>query len=142
MVSGTTGALAETTTGTGTSGECWAPDTNPHPLEVSWLQVGDGTTQEHLDFLMNDRRRLYSRYDGVKLPADLGDGMAVRLTNTVLADQPYRVSAKFRCGGKDRLVDIYLARVAAGRDGIKDLTALMRIAQKRYGGVYRCTPGE
>ncbi len=67
--------------------------------------------------------------------------MAAYLTNGLLADQPYRVSAKFRCGGKERLLDIYLSQVAKGRDGIKDLTDLMRIAQRRYGEVYDCVPG-
>ncbi|WP_345558814.1 hypothetical protein [Nonomuraea rosea] len=39
------------------------------------------------------------------------------------------------------MIDIYLAQVAKGRDAIKDLIALMRIAQKRYGDLYDCTPG-
>lgn len=90
---------------------------------------------------MEDRRRLYSRHGGVALPAELGDGLAAYLPNTPFADQPYRVSAKFPCGDQDRMIDIYLARVAKGRDAIKDLIALMRIAQKRYGELYDCTPG-
>ncbi|MFG1702458.1 hypothetical protein ACFLIM_04630 [Nonomuraea sp. M3C6] len=65
--------------------------------------------------------------------------MAAYLPNTPFADQPYQVSAKFRCGGKERLIDIYLAQIAKGRDAMKDLIALMRIAQKRYGEVYNCT---
>ncbi|MFI7151163.1 hypothetical protein ACIBO2_40115 [Nonomuraea sp. NPDC050022] len=51
------------------------------------------------------------------------------------------MSAKFSCDGKDRLIDIGLAQVAKGRDAIKDLTELMRIAQTRYGHLYNCTPG-
>ncbi|SEL70321.1 hypothetical protein [Nonomuraea pusilla] len=39
------------------------------------------------------------------------------------------------------MIDIYLAQVARGREGIKDLTELMRIAQKRYGLLHHCTPG-
>jgi hypothetical protein len=141
LASGATGALVEKTTGSEESGECWAPDTNPRPLEVGWLQVGNGTSQEHLDFVMDDRRQLYSRHDGVTLPTDLGDGLAAYLPSTPFADQPYRVSAKFRCDRKDRVIDIFLAQVAKGRDAIKDMTELMRIAQKRYGEVYNCTPG-
>lgn len=132
--------LTERTTGSEGSGECRATDTTPPPLEVGWLQVGGGTSQESLDFAMDDRHRLYSRHGGVVLPPDLGDGLAVHLTNSPLAGQPYRVSAKFRCGGRDRMIDIYLAQVAEGRDGINDLIELMRIAQKRYGQIYNCTP--
>ncbi|MER6944939.1 hypothetical protein ABT294_13025 [Nonomuraea sp. NPDC000554] len=142
LVSGATGSLVEKTTGNESSGECRAPDTPPHPLEVDWLRVGDGTSQEHLDFVMDDRRQVYSRHDGVTLPTDLGDGLAAYLPNTPFADQPYRVSAKFRCGSKDRMIDIYLAQVAKGRDAIKDMIELMRIAQKRYGELYGCTPGK
>ncbi|MEV6149705.1 hypothetical protein AB0L53_05125 [Nonomuraea sp. NPDC052129] len=94
-----------------------------------------------MDFVMDDRRQVYTRYGGVALPTDLGDGLAAYLPNTSFADQPYRVSAKFRCGGKERMIDIYLAQVAKGRDAIKDMTELMRIAQKRYGHLYNCTPG-
>ncbi|WP_281284135.1 hypothetical protein [Nonomuraea deserti] len=36
------------------------------------------------------------------------------------------------------MIDIYLAEVARGRDGIKDLIELMRIAQQRYSKVYGC----
>jgi hypothetical protein len=67
--------------------------------------------------------------------------MAARLANSPLAEQPYRVSAKFRCGGRDRMIDIYLVQVAKGRDAIKDMIELMRIAQKRYGEIYDCIPG-
>ncbi|MEQ4724952.1 hypothetical protein [Nonomuraea sp. B19D2] len=59
----------------------------------------------------------------------------------LLAEQPYRASAKFRCGGKDGMIDIYLSRIAKGRDAMSDLIELMRIAQKRYGRLYGCTPG-
>ncbi|WP_336204714.1 hypothetical protein [Nonomuraea sp. LPB2021202275-12-8] len=141
LASGVKAPLSEKTAGNEESGECWSPDTKPHPLEVGWLQVGGGTSQEHMDFLLDDRRSLYTRHGGVTLPTDLGAGMAAYLTNGLLADQPYRVSAKFRCGGKERLLDIYLSQVAKGRDGIKDLTDLMRIAQRRYGEVYDCVPG-
>jgi hypothetical protein len=67
--------------------------------------------------------------------------MAAYLTNGLLATQPYRVSANFRCDSKERMLDIYLAQVAKGRDALKDLIDLMRIAQKRYGELHNCTPG-
>ncbi|MFD1546599.1 hypothetical protein [Nonomuraea guangzhouensis] len=142
LVSDATGSLVEKTDGSESSGECWAPDTTPRSLEVGWLQVSDGTNQEHLNFVMNGRRQVYSEHGGVTLPTDLGDGLAAYLPNTPFADQPYRVSAKFLCGGKARMIDIFLAKVAKGRDAIKDMTELMRIAQKRYGHLYNCTPGK
>ncbi|MFC4005722.1 hypothetical protein ACFOY2_00710 [Nonomuraea purpurea] len=141
LVSGATGVLPEKTTGSENNGECWTTDAAHRPLEVGWLQVGGKTNQEHLDFLMGSRRNMYTRHGGVKLPVDLGDGMAAYLTNSPSTDQPYRVSATFLCDRKHRMIDIYLAQVAKGRDAIKDMTELMRIAQKRYGEVYNCTPG-
>ncbi|QFY07255.1 hypothetical protein GBF35_11645 [Nonomuraea phyllanthi] len=121
------------------SGDCFAPDATPPALEVGWLRVGAGTSQEHMDLLMDSRRDLYTRHDGVPLPADLGEGMAAHVTNSPLDSQPYRVSAKFQCGSKDRMIDIYLPQVAKGRDAIKDMIELMRIAQKRYSKLYNCT---
>ncbi|MEU6712457.1 hypothetical protein ABZ897_13335 [Nonomuraea sp. NPDC046802] len=138
LVSGVSGSLVEKTNGNERNGDCAVPETTPQSLGVWWMQEGSGMPQGHLDFLMNGRRNIYTRHGGVMLPADLGDGMAAHVTNN---DQPYRVSAKFGCGGKDRLIDIYLAQVAKGRDAIKDMTELMRIAQKRYGKLYNCTPG-
>ncbi|WP_185071948.1 hypothetical protein [Nonomuraea jabiensis] len=108
---------------------------------MNWLQADGETGQEHLRFLMTDRRSVYTRHSGVELPTELGEGMAAYVTNSPLADQPYRVSAKFGCGDEDRMIDIYLAQVAKGRDAFKDMTELMRIAQKRYGKLYNCTPG-
>ncbi|TMR99045.1 hypothetical protein [Nonomuraea basaltis] len=141
LVSGVTGPLAEKTDGSRQDGDCWAPDTTPRPLEVRWMQEGEGMPREQLDFVLDDRRKVYSQHGGVTLPADLGDGLAAYLPNSAFADQPYRVAAKFRCDGKEQLITIYLARFAKGRDAIKDLIELMRIAQKRYGEVYDCTPG-
>jgi hypothetical protein len=141
LVSGIGGALAEKTDGSQKDGDCWAPDTTPRPLEVRWMQEGDGMPREQLNFVLDDRRQVYRRHGGTDLPADLGDGLAAYLPDTPFADQPYRVVAKFGCGGKQQLLTIYLTQVAKGRDAIKDLIALMRIAQKRYGDLYDCTPG-
>ncbi|MEV4834954.1 hypothetical protein AB0K05_10550 [Nonomuraea sp. NPDC049486] len=105
---------------------------------MNWLQVGGGANQEHLNFLLNGRRNIYTRHGGIILPADLGDGMAAHLTDSLLAEQPYRVSAKFTCGDKERMIDIYLTQVTKGRDAMKDLTDLMRIAQNRYAEIHNC----
>ncbi|MEO3802624.1 hypothetical protein [Nonomuraea sp. B1E8] len=132
------GPLAEKMDGGQQDGDCWAPDVTPRPLEVRWMQESEGIHREQLDFVLDDRRQVYSRHGGVTLPPDLGDGLAAYLPDTPFADQPYRVVAKFRCDGKAQLMTIYLAQVAKGRDGIKDLIELMRIAQQRYSKVYGC----
>jgi hypothetical protein len=105
------------------------------------MQEGNGMPREQLDFVLNDRRQVYSRHGGVKLPTDLGDGLAAYLPDAPFADQPYRIVAKFRCDRREHLITIYLAQIVKGRDAIKDMTELMRIAQKRYGHLYNCTPG-
>ncbi|MDR8410382.1 hypothetical protein MTP10_16760 [Nonomuraea sp. 3-1Str] len=141
LVSGVTGSLAEKTDGNERNGDCRAPDTVPRSLEVWWMQEGRGMPRDHLDLLIEDRRKVYTGHGGVALPAELGDGMAAYLPDPPVGDPPYQVSAKFRCGGEDRLIDILLPQVAKGRDAIKDMTELMRIAQKRYGVLHHCTPG-
>ncbi|GAA3214265.1 hypothetical protein [Nonomuraea helvata] len=142
-ISGITAPLVERINGTENNGDCRAPDASTPRLGVWWAREGSGMPREHMDFLMHeDRRPLYSRYGGISLPPDLGDGMAAYVRSAPFADQPYRVSALFRCGAKERMIDIYLPQVAKGRDAIKDMIELMRIAQKRYGELYNCTPGK
>ncbi|MGW0806714.1 hypothetical protein [Nonomuraea sp. NPDC002799] len=141
LVSGVTGPLIEKTDGSQTDGDCWAPDIVPRPLEVRWMQEGDGMSRKHLDFVLNDRRQVYSSHGGVMVPTDLGDGLAAYLPDSPFANQPYRIVAKFSCDGREQLITIYLTQVTEGRDAIEDMIELMRIAQKRYGEVYDCTPG-
>lgn len=137
LVSDATGPLPERTDGNERDGNCRAADTSAQALDVWWMQEG-GMPEGHLDFLMNDRRKVFSRHGGIVLPADLGDGMAAYVSDPPVGDQPYQVSAKFRCGDMDRLIDISLPRISKGRDAMKDLTDLMRIAQKRYAQLHNC----
>jgi hypothetical protein len=137
LVSGVTGPLPEKTSGNERNGNCQTPDPTAEALEVWWMQEG-GMPEGQLDFILKDRKKLYSRHGGVELPADLGEGMAAYVANPPVGDQPYRVSAMFRCGDMDRLLDISLPQIAKGRDAIKDLTELMRIAQKRYAQLHDC----
>ncbi|MFI6709338.1 hypothetical protein ACIBF7_23080 [Nonomuraea sp. NPDC050478] len=130
--------LVERTSGNERNGNCRAPDSDAQALDVWWMKEGPGMPSEHLDFLMNDRRKVYSRYGGVALSTDLGDGMAAYMPDPPINDQPYRVSAKFRCGDKQRLIDISLPKITKGRDAMKDLTDLMRIAQNRYAEIHNC----
>lgn len=102
------------------------------------MQEGSEMSKKHLEFLIKGRRNVYTRHGGVTLPTDLGNGMAAYLGEGLLAQQPYQVSAQFTCGDKARLIDIYLTQVAKGRDAMKDLTDLMRIAQHRYADLHNC----
>ncbi|WP_327102494.1 hypothetical protein [Nonomuraea glycinis] len=142
LVSGVTEPLVEKTDGDEKVGSCKAPGTSPRHLTVWWMQEGPGMPLRHLESLLDGRRNIYTSHGGVDLPTELGDGMAAYLTNGLLATEPYQVSAKFRCDSKERMIDIHLTQVAKGRDAFKDLTELMRIAQKRYGEVYDCAPGK
>jgi hypothetical protein len=138
LVSDATEPRPERTDGNERNGSCRAPDAATQALEVWWMQER-GMPSGHLDFLMDDRRKVYTRHGGVELPAELGDGMAAYLPNPPVNDQPYQASAKFRCGAMDRLIDISLPQISKGRDAMKDLTDLMRIAQKRYSQIHDCT---
>jgi hypothetical protein len=76
----------------------------------------------------------------VRLPNELGYGFTVYAPGYV-DDRPYIVSAAFRCGNQQPSIGIDMATVSRGRDYVADLTELMRIAQKRFGVVHKCTPG-
>ncbi|MGV9595105.1 hypothetical protein ACWDR1_00405 [Streptosporangium sandarakinum] len=141
LVSGVTKSFEERATGTGDNGNCQVPAVEPGLLEVVWIQETSGSSREYLDDLMDDRRKVFTRHGAMKLSSDLGEGYAVYFPEGPFSDRPYQVTARFPCGGKGRIVDLALAKVAKGRDGIKDMVELMRIAQKRYGLLHRCTPG-
>ncbi|MEU8038032.1 hypothetical protein [Streptosporangium sp. NPDC049078] len=136
MVTGLTGPLAELTDGTDEDGACRTPDIYPNPLGIGWALKGD------FDYILDDKRKAYTEHGAVTLPADLGEGLSVYLPNGPYTGQPYEVVAKFRCGGKERLLTMFFAAFAKGRDGIRDMIDLMRIAQKRYGHLYKCALGE
>ncbi|NUW37571.1 hypothetical protein HTZ77_40145 [Nonomuraea sp. SMC257] len=141
LASGVTGPLTERAGGTKTDGECRTPDADPNPLSVAWSQELGGRTEKDLDYILNDKQKVFGRHGGIALPVDLGEGMAVHLPYGLFTGQPYEVVAKFPCGGKKRLLSLSFAQFAKGRDAIKDMTELMRIAQKRYGALHHCTPG-
>jgi hypothetical protein len=135
---GLTKPVTEKVTGTDQNGDCRAFQGASPYLEVAWMQEGPGMPSDHLNLLADDRLNVYTSHGGTALPSELGDGMAAYIPDSALDEQPYRASAKFVCGDKNRLIDIYLAQVSKGRDAIKDLTDLMRIAQKRYAQLHDC----
>ncbi|SFK40980.1 hypothetical protein SAMN05216275_12491 [Streptosporangium canum] len=142
LVSGVKGSLSEQTNGNETNGDCGTPGAIPKSLSVAWMQEAPQSTREYLGEVMDDRRKVFTRHGAATLPADLGEGLAVHLAYAGVDEQPYQVVARFNCGGKQRIITLYLAQIAKGRDGIRDTIELMRIAQKRYGQLYACTPGK
>ncbi|MGW3362248.1 hypothetical protein ACWDOR_04825 [Streptosporangium canum] len=142
LVSGTNGPPGEKISGDEANGNCWTSNIAPKLLEVVWMQETPESTRGYLDEVMEDRRRVFTRHGAAVLPSDLGEGFAVYFPEGPFSDQPYQVTARFSCGGKGRIIDLNVAQVAKGRDGIRDMIELMRIAQKRYGQLYKCTPGE
>ncbi|WP_344458422.1 hypothetical protein [Actinocorallia aurantiaca] len=56
-------------------------------------------------------------------------------------DRPYYAISTFRCGQHEPWLRIDISKVQDGRDYQEDLTALMRIAEKRFGVLHECEPG-
>ncbi|MEV4108630.1 hypothetical protein [Nonomuraea sp. NPDC049695] len=142
LVSGVTGTLTERAGGTKADGECRTPDADPNPLGVAWSQEHGKRTEEDLDYVLDDKQKVFRRHGGTTLPTDLGEGMAVQLPYGLFTGQPYEVVAKFSCGAKKRMLSLSFAQFVKERDAITDMIELMRIAQKRYGELYNCTPGK
>jgi hypothetical protein len=72
------------------------------------------------------------------LPAQLGTGFIVySLSESRL---PYFTASTFGCGARDPWIEIFVRGFSQGRDTTKDLTDLMRFAQRRFGALHHCTP--
>jgi len=106
-------------------------------MYVAWQQERDGWTKEDIDFALKGKKNVYARAGGRALPLELGDGMAARISSG-LPGQPYEITAKFRCGKKDRLLTFSFGEFVAGRDAIQDMMEFMRVAQTRYAAVNEC----
>ena len=72
------------------------------------------------------------------LPAQLGTGFIVYSLRE--AKLPYITTAAFHCGPRDAWIQIFVRGFSQGRDTTKGLTALMRIAERRFGALHHCTP--
>lgn len=102
------------------------------PLGVAWdLRDGRASLAANLRQLAADRPR--------PLPAGLGTGFVAYSPGT--SHLPYESGALFRCGADEPWIYIALRDVSPGRNAVKDLTDLMRIAERRFGRVHRCSPG-
>lgn len=101
-------------------------------LSVTW-QDFDGKNTMRLAHENFDSKRIGS------LPPDIGEGLVAH-TGEAPRTRPFVSFVWFRCSDKRPWISISLSNVAKGRDPVKDLTALLRIAQQRYGKLHKCTP--
>jgi hypothetical protein len=101
------------------------------PLGVTWdLTDGRKLIASSLDQAASDHPQ--------ELPASLGSGFTVYSPAT--SRIPYEVAALFRCGSREPWIYIAVRSISQGRNATKDLTDLMRIAQRRFGQLHKCTP--
>ncbi|SNT59943.1 hypothetical protein SAMN05443665_10551 [Actinomadura meyerae] len=75
-----------------------------------------------------------------KIPTELGRGLAGYDPSGGLDGLPNYVFALFRCRHKKLWISIDFARVVRGRDAVQDMFDFMRIAEKRFGEIHKCTP--
>lgn len=111
---------------------CGVRDTAKYgPLGVQWnIDGGPDEVAAWTHDVASDRP--------AALPARLGIGFTV---HSVSASRlPYMSVSAFRCGPHDPWIEIFLRTVAPGHDASRDLTALMEVAQRRFGEVHRCVP--
>lgn len=59
----------------------------------------------------------------------------------LVSDRPYYGIVSFACGGARPWLRISLRDVRAGRDYVRDLEELLRIAEGRFGELRGCRPG-
>lgn len=70
------------------------------------------------------------------LPAQLGTGFSVYSLSA--SRLPYFTASTFGCGTQDPWIEIFVRGFSPGRDTTKDLTDLMRFAQRRFGALHHC----
>ncbi|MFC5829413.1 hypothetical protein [Nonomuraea insulae] len=116
-------------------GGCLLSGNGTEPVGVWWSRIDNSAARLKLV------RENWQHTDQIPLPSEIGDGFAAHADNDMLSGRPYYVISRFTCGKKKPWIRIDLETVVKGRDAIKDLTDLMRIAQKRYGHLHNCSPG-
>jgi hypothetical protein len=100
-----------------------------------------------IDWSYNDGGEVVRRQQGAwkdnsphQLPRELGDGLGVVRPTSGGNPRPNYVIALFRCGKKRPWISIDFAPVVRGRDAVQDMFDFMRIAEKRFGEIHKCTP--
>jgi hypothetical protein len=102
------------------------------PLVVQWNKTGG---RDEIARWMKD----VASDQPSRLPPQLGTGFNVYSQS--VSRLPYFTASTFECGAHDAWIEIFLRRISSGRNPTKDLTDLMRIAQRRFGKIHGCTPG-
>ncbi len=116
------------------NGLCLALPPKGHaPLGVEWsYQDGEKILQ-----IQNEN---WAQESPHPLPAELGRGLAGVQPSGGLDGLPNYVIALFRCGKKKPWISIDFAPVVRGRDAVQDMFDFMRIAEKPFGEIHKCTP--
>ncbi|MFG2017400.1 hypothetical protein [Actinomadura geliboluensis] len=90
--------------------------------------------------ILHTQRENWTHKSSQQIPAEMGRGLAGHDPSGGLTGLPNYVIALFRCGRKKVWISINFARVARGRDAVQDMFDFMRIAEKRFGELHKCTP--
>jgi hypothetical protein len=119
-----------------TNGQCRI-ETADHSQLLTTLWSASSDSKKMLD----DAYLSWRKSDPSPLPRELGSGFAALPRVIPGNTQPYYVISSFYCGGVNPWISLELGSVTRDRNPIHDLIELMRIAQKRYGQLFSCTPG-
>ena len=122
-------------------GDCWTPDAMPNSLRVSWIRKALNRRQS-ISTTSWTTACGFHQARSEQLPVELGEGYAAYFPIVRVEGQQYQVTARFPCGGKDPACRPLPGTGCQGQGWIRDMIELMRIAQKRYGQLYKCTPGK
>ncbi|CNF09565.1 Uncharacterised protein [Mycobacterium tuberculosis] len=115
------------------NGLCLALAEKKATLGLVWsYRDGEGTVRF--------QRKKWADNKTYALPPDLGEGLAVVIPTAGAVTRPNYVIALFRCGKKRPWISIDFVPVVRGRDAVRDMFDFMRIAEKRFGEIHKCTP--
>lgn len=115
-------------------GLCLAlPPKGPAPLGLEW-------SYEEGEKILRIQRQNWANQSHHQIPPALGRGLAGYQASGGLDGLPNYVIALFRCGKKKPWISIGFVRVVRGRDAVQDMFDFMRIAEKRFGEIHKCTP--
>lgn len=116
------------------NGLCLASSSvGPAPLGAEWSYV-EG------ERILRTQQKNWAHQSSHQLPPELGRGLAGYQESGGLDGRPNYVIALFRCGKKKPWISIDFVRVVRGRDAVQDMFDFMRIAEKRFGEIHKCTP--
>ncbi|MUN40395.1 hypothetical protein [Actinomadura litoris] len=103
------------------------------PLGIDWAFDGG-------DEILGVQRTRWAKAATHPLPAELGSGLAVINPSLGAVPRPNYVISRFSCGKRRPWMSIDFAPVVRGRDAVRDMVDFMRIAERRFGEIHKCTP--